>query len=54
MSKNNRKVKEMSFQAYYFIAIIAILGVVALAMSLSVKKHNAKMASTKSKKPRRR
>jgi uncharacterized membrane protein len=44
----------MPFQAYYFIAIIVIFGLIALAMSYSIKKHNAKMANLKSKKPRRR
>ncbi len=44
----------MPFQAYYFIAIIVIFGAIALAMTFSIKKHNAKQASMKSKKPRRR
>ena len=44
----------MSFQVYYFIAILVIFGAIAFAMSISIKKHNEKMAGKKSKKPRRR
>jgi hypothetical protein len=44
----------MPFQAYYFIALILIFAAIAFAMSISVKKYNAKMAAAKSKKPRRR
>ncbi len=45
---------KMSFQVYYFIAIIVVFGAIAFAMSLSIKKHNEKMAGMKNKKPRRR
>ncbi len=44
----------MPFQTYYFIALLVIFGAIALAMTFSVKKHNEKMASKKSKRPRRR
>lgn len=44
----------MPFQVYYFLALIAIFGAIAFAMSISIKKYNAKMAAMKSKKPRRR
>ena len=43
----------MPFQVYYLIAIVVILGAVALAMHFSIKKYDQKMSSVKKKKRRR-
>jgi uncharacterized membrane protein len=54
VQKKQKGEDEMPFQAYYFLAIIAICAGIAVAMSISIKKHNVKMAAKKAKRPRRR
>lgn len=43
----------MTFQIYYLIAIVVILGAIALAMHFSIKRYDKKMAETRKKKRRR-
>jgi NADH:ubiquinone oxidoreductase subunit 6 (subunit J) len=44
---------KMTFQIYYLIAIVVILGAIALAMHFSIKRYDKKMAETRKKKRRR-
>lgn len=40
----------MSQQVYFLLATVVLIGIGVLAMSKSIKRHNARMASVKKKK----
>lgn len=43
----------MSLQTYYIIGVLLLFGLFAFGISVSIKKHDAKMAATKKKRRRR-
>ena len=44
----------MPLQVYFIIGMLAAFAILAVAMSVSIKKYDAKMAAAKKKKGRRR
>lgn len=45
---------EIKMQLYFVLGVLVALGLLGFALSLSIKKHDAKMAAVKKKKGRRK